>query len=192
MKKNDSNKTPTLWRIFYQTFILSMFTLGGGYVMISMMKERFVDKMGWLTADELTGLIALGQSSPGAMVVNVCVLMGYSIKGFGGAISALLGTALPPVIILAAIWRVYGIISSDPWVAAAFRGMRAGVAAVMADIVVTLAAPFFKKGSLVYVAVMAAAFLICYFLEVNVAFVVLGAAVLGIIIGAVGRRRAET
>lgn len=190
--KNKDSKAPTLWRIFYQTFILSMFTLGGGYVMISMMKERFVDKWGWLTDDELTELIALGQSSPGAMIVNACVLMGYRIRGLAGALLALLGTALPPIIVLAAIWQVYDVISGNPWVSAAFRGMRAGVAAIMADIVVALAAPYFKRDSIVYVAVMAASFGICYFLEVNAAFVVLGAALLGILIGVVQRRRAET
>lgn len=191
MKKKD-DKSPTLWRIFAQTFILSMFTIGGGYVMISLMKERFVDKWGWITGDELTELIALGQSSPGAMVVNVCVLMGYRIRGFAGAVIALLGTALPPIIVLAAIWEIYGVISGNAWVSAAFKGMRAGVAAIVADITVSLAAPFMRKDSIPYIAIMVAAFAICFFLEVNVAFVVLGSAVLGVVVGAVSRRRARS
>lgn len=188
--KKKADKAPTLWRIFSQTFILSMFTIGGGYVMISLMKERFADRWGWITEDELTELIALGQSAPGAMVINACVLMGYSLKGFWGAVCALLGTALPPIIVLSAIWEIYGLISGNEWVSAAFRGMRAGVAAIVADVVVSLAAPFMRRDSIPYILIMVAAFAICFFLEVNVAFVVLGSAVLGVILGAVSRRRA--
>jgi chromate transporter len=188
---DTSEKKPNCWRLFLYTFILSAFTIGGGYVMIPLMKERFVKKLGWIDENELAELVALGQSAPGAMVVNAAVIMGYRLLGVPGAIAALLGTALPPIIILAALWRAYDLVSDNKWVAAAFRGMRAGVAAVIADVVVTMAAPYLKKTELVYAAVMLSAFAVAFFFEINVAFIILAAAVLGIIIGAIGKRRRE-
>lgn len=184
-------KKPNIWRLFYYCFILSAFTIGGGYVMVPLMHERFVNKLGWIDDDELTELVALGQSAPGAMVVNSSVIMGYRLLGFWGAIAALLGTALPPIIILAALWQIYDLVADNKWVSAAFRGMRAGVAAVIADVVVTMAAPYLKKTELVFALIMFAAFAVGLLCNVNVAFIILGAAVLGVIIGAVTRGRAE-
>lgn len=157
--------------------------------MVPMMRERFVDKLGWISADELSELIALGQSAPGAMVINSTVIMGYRLLGFGGAMFALLGTALPPIIILTVIWSFYDLIRDNKWVAAAFRGMRAGVSAVIADVVVTMAAPYIKKEQLLYTFIMAAAFIISFLFEINVAFIILGSAVLGLIIGEIQKRR---
>ena len=182
--KEKSSK-PSIWRLFYYSFILSAFTIGGGYVMVPLMHERFVNKLRWIDENELTELVALGQSAPGAMVVNSSVIMGYRLLGLPGAIAALLGTALPPIIILAALWQVYDLVADNKWVAAAFRGMRAGVAAVIADVVVTMAAPYLKKTELIYAIIMVAAFLVAMLFEINVAFIILGSAVLGLIIGAV-------
>ena len=188
--ENNRSK-PTYWKLFLYTFILSAFTIGGGYVMIPLMKERFVDKLGWIDTDELEELVALGQSAPGAMVVNSATIMGYRLLGLGGAICALLGTALPPIIILAAIWKIYDLISDNVWVSAAFRGMRAGVAAVIADVVVTMAEPYLKKGERVSALIMAAAFAVSLCFNVNVAFIILGSAVLGVVIGLIRKRRAK-
>lgn len=189
MSQKESNSKPTCWKLFLYTFMLSAFTIGGGYVMVPLMNERFVDKLGWISSDELAELVALGQSAPGAMVINATVIMGYRLLGFGGAVCALLGTALPPIIILAAFWSFYDLIRDNKWVAAAFRGMRAGVAAVIADVVVTMAAPYIKKDQALYAAIMAAAFIVAFSFEINVAFVILGSAVVGLLIGEIQKRR---
>ncbi len=177
------------WAIFYNTFKMSAFTIGGGYVMIPMMKERFVDKLGWIDSDELAELTALGQSAPGAMVINTSALMGYRLLGFSGAACAVLGTALPPLIILAAVCRFYELIRDNTYVSAAFRGMRAGVAAVIADVVISMGAPYFKKDKLPSIFIMVAAFLAAFFLDINIALVIASCGVLGIIIGAIHRKQ---
>ena len=186
------NGRPTYFALFAHTFTLSAFTIGGGYVMIPLMKERFVDKLRWITDDELSELTALGQSSPGAMVINTAVLMGYRLLGFWGALCALLGTALPPLIILSVVCYFYDSIRGNRFVSAAFRGMRAGISAVIADTVVCMAVPYTKKDEAPYILIMAGAFAAAWFFDINVAFVILACGFLGVILGAIQRKRGKS
>lgn len=188
-KKSDKL---SYWSLFLNTFVMSAFTVGGGYVMIPLMRERFVEKLGWIDQDELTELTALGQSAPGAMIINSTAIMGYRLLGFRGAVCAVLGTALPSVIVLAVISTFYELIRDNAYVSAAFRGMRAGVAAVIADTVVAMAAPYFRRETAVSVVIMAGAFLVAFALNVNVAFIIIGCGLFGIILGAVQRKRGKT
>ena len=183
------NGKPNCWAIFVHTLTLSAFTIGGGYVMIPMMKERFVEKLGWISGDDLAELTALGQSAPGAMVVNACAMMGYKLLGFRGAVCAVVGTALPPLVILSIVCTFYELIRDNRFVSAAFRGMRAGVAAVIADTVVTMAAPYMKKTELLSICIMVLAFAAAFFFDINVAFIIISCGALGAIIGAVRQRR---
>jgi len=157
--------------------------------MIPMLREQFSEKLGWIDKDELTELTAIGQSSPGAMIVNVSVLMGYRLLGFWGAICALLGTALPAIILLIAAYYLYDIIRDNRYVSAAFRGMSAGVSAVIADTVATMALPFIKKNELLYAAIMVAAFIAAWLFGINVALVIVSCGIVGIVIGVFRDRR---
>ena len=186
-----SKSEPTCFNIFLHTLILSAFTIGGGYVMVPLMRERFVEKMGWIDEGELAELIALGQSAPGAMVINSATLMGYRLRGLPGALCAISGTALPPILILSLVCMFYELIRDNAYVSAAFRGMRAGVAAVIADTVVTMAAPYLHKDKAPYIAIMLAAFAAAFVFSVNVAFVIIACGALGVLLGALSRRGAK-
>lgn len=175
--------------LFYYTLILSAFTIGGGYVMVPLMRERFVKELGWIDEDELSELIALGQSAPGAMVINSATLMGYRLLGLPGALCAITGTFLPPLLILSAVCLFYELIRDNVYVSAAFRGMRAGIAAVIADTVVSMASPYLHKDKLPYIAIMLAAFVAAFCFSVNVAFVIIACGALGILLGVYERRR---
>jgi len=157
--------------------------------MIPMLKERFVEKLGWLNEDELVEMTAIGQSAPGAMILNIGVLIGYRLLGFWGAVSALLGTALPAIVLLAATAYFYELIRGSHYVSAAFRGMNAGVAAVIADTVVGMAAPYLKKEGVLYALIMAGAFIAAFFFNVNVAFVIIACGIVGVVIGLLRGRR---
>ena len=185
----SKNQRPTCIGIFLQTLSLSTFTLGGGYVMIPLLRERFVEKLGWLDENELTEMTAIGQSAPGAMIINVSVLVGYRLRGFWGAVCALLGTSLPAIVLLATACYFYDLIRGNRFVSAAFRGMNAGVAAVIADLVVDMAAPYLKKDQVLYALIMVGAFLAAFFLHINVALVIVSCGIVGVIIGAVRCRR---
>ena len=98
-----------LLKLFTTTFYISMFTFGGGFVIVTFMKKKFVDELGWINEEEMLDYAAIAQSSPGAIAVNTAILVGFKIKGTIGMLVAVLGTILPPMIIIAAISFIYDI-----------------------------------------------------------------------------------
>lgn len=186
---NKKPMGPTCGGLFLNCLAISSFTLGGGYVMISLMKERFCDRLGWINQDDLTELMALGQSAPGALVINSCSIMGYRLLGLPGAICAALGTALPAIVLLMLVSVFYEFIRDNVYVSAAFRCMRGAVVAIVADAVISMAEPYFKNSNALYLAVMAMAFLLPVFLDVNVGIIIVFCALFGILFGSLQRRK---
>ena len=122
-------------KLFTSTFYLSAFTFGGGYVIIPLMKKKFVDDLQWIEKDEMLNFAAIAQSSPGAVAVNAAILLGYRIAGIPGALVTILGTVLPPLLILSVISFFYAAFRDNAVVNAVLKGMQAGVTAVIADVV---------------------------------------------------------
>ena len=90
-------------KLFFSTFKLSACTFGGGFVIIPLMRKKFVEELGWIEEDEMMDLTAIAQSSPGAIAVNASILVGYHVAGFPGAMLTVLGTILPPLMIISII-----------------------------------------------------------------------------------------
>ena len=90
-------------RLFGETFRLSACTFGGGFVIIPLMRKRFVEELKWIEEQEMLDLTAIAQSSPGAIAVNAAILIGYHAAGIPGAMTTELGSVMPPIII------IYGI-----------------------------------------------------------------------------------
>ena len=102
--KKDYRKLGTL---FKTVFILSACTFGGGFVIVSLMKKKFVEELKWLDEDEMLDVTAITQSAPGPLPVNASVIIGYRIAGVLGSLTAVLGTILPPMIIISIISEFY-------------------------------------------------------------------------------------
>ena len=96
-------KKKVLWKIFISTLYLSAFTFGGGYVIVTLMKKKFVDEYHWIEEDEMLDLIAIAQSSPGAIAVNGAIVVGYKLAGIAGALTAIIATVIPPFVIISLI-----------------------------------------------------------------------------------------
>lgn len=96
--KKEEKKSQILWQLFKATFLLSAFTFGGGFVIVSLMKKKFVEELGWLDESEMLDITAIAQSSPGPIPINASVILGYRMCGIPGSLVAILGTALPPMI----------------------------------------------------------------------------------------------
>ena len=96
-----------LWKLFLSTLYLSAFTFGGGYVIVTLMKDKFVDKYHWIEENEMLDLIAIAQSAPGAIAVNGAIVVGYKLAGLAGVLTAIFGTVLPPFLIISAISVFY-------------------------------------------------------------------------------------
>ena len=120
-------------KLFFSTFKLSACTFGGGFVIIPLMRKKFVEELGWIEEDEMMDLTAIAQSSPGAIAVNASILVGYHVAGFSGAMLTVLGTILPPLIIISIISMSYQAFRDNAIVNMAMAGMLCGVAAVICD-----------------------------------------------------------
>ena len=168
-----------LRKLFLSTLYLSAFTFGGGYVIVTLLKQRFVDQLHWIDEEEMLDMVAIAQSSPGAIAVNGAIVVGYKLAGLAGIAAAMLGAIIPPFVILTAISYVYALFRSSAVIQALLRGMKAGVAAVIVSVVWDMAAGIVKGKNLLQLAVMLAAFVAGYFLKVNVVLIILTTAVLG-------------
>lgn len=162
------------------TFFLSAFTFGGGFVIIPLMKKKFVDELGWIDDNEMMDLMAIAQSSPGSIAVNASIMIGYKSFGFFGALVATLGTVLPPLIILSVISQFYFAFSTNLYVAAALGAMQAGIAAVVLDVVYTMARTLFEKNKVINIVVLTLAFIFLHFLKVNVIYLIVLGAIIGV------------
>lgn len=169
-----------LWPLFLATLYISTFTFGGGFVIVTFMKRKFVDSLKWLSEEEMLDFAALAQASPGAIAVNAAILVGWRVCGFAGMVVAVLGTILPPMVILSVISLFYAAFAANRWVALALKGMQAGVAAVILDVACGLGAKVAKERSALSLALMAGAFLANFVFDVNVIFIILAAALAGV------------
>ncbi|HJC14415.1 MAG TPA: chromate transporter [Candidatus Fusicatenibacter intestinigallinarum] len=173
-------KSTVLKKLFLSTLSLSAFTFGGGYVIISLMKTKFVDELHWITEDEMLDMTAIAQSSPGAIAVNGAIVVGYKLAGIPGVLISVLGAILPPMVILSVVSLCYDAFISNPVIAALLKGMESGIGAVIASVVWDMAAGIVKQKSVFSIAVMAGSFLACMVWKVNVVFIILAAAALGV------------
>jgi len=160
-------------KLFTSTFYLSAFTFGGGYVIIPLIKKKFADDLQWIEEEEMLNLTAIAQTSPGAVAVNAAILLGYRVAGISGALVTILGTVLPPFITLSVISVFYTIFRDNAVVNAVLKGMQAGIAAVIADVVMSLGGNVFKQNDILSVIVMVGAFIATFFLRINVMYIIL-------------------
>ena len=182
-------KAALLCKLFLSTLYISAFTFGGGFVIVTFMKRKFVDELGWIDEQEMLDLTALAQSSPGAIAVNAAILVGWRVGGFLGMVTAVIGTVLPPITILSVISLFYAAFAANPYVALVLKGMQAGVAAVILDVVWGLGANVVKTKSPIHLVVMAAAFIATFVYGVNVIYIILAAGLLGVVLAMVQRQK---
>jgi chromate transporter len=178
-------------QLFFSTLYLSTFTFGGGYVIVTLLKEKFVDELHWIDEEEMLDLVAIAQSSPGAIAVNGAIVLGYRMAGIPGVIVSVLGSVIPPVVILTVISFFYTAFKSNVWIQALLRGMTAGVSAVILSVVWDMTAGLVKQKDLSLLIVAVLAFAANYFFRLNVIFIILVCAVFGVIRTLLRERRAR-
>lgn len=176
-----SGRAKTLLTLFFNMLYISTFTFGGGFVIVTLMKQKFVDKLHWMDESEMLDMTAIAQSSPGAIAVNAAILVGWRTAGFAGMLTAVVATILPPMVILSAISYCYQAFESNRYVALALRGMQAGVAAVILSVVFDLGGKVVQERSALSILLMILAFLATFVFNVNVVLIILAAAAVGVV-----------
>lgn len=161
-------------QLFWTTFSLSLFTFGGGFVIISLMRKKMVVKLGWIDDEEMLDFVTIAQSSPGPIAVNGSLMVGYHLAGLSGALVAVLGTVLPPMIILSLVSLGYQAVSGNVWIGAAFHGMRAVVAAIVMQVTWALFKPLLDKREFLPLFLFVLSLVLLFILKVNIMLVMVG------------------
>ena len=180
MHTPDQKPRTRLWTLFTSMLTLSSFTFGGGFVIVTLMKRRFVDELGWMDEDEMLDIAAMAQSTPGAIAVNAAVLTGTRIGGTIGMLVAVLGTVIPPFVLLSVLSLCYEAFRQLYPVRLALAGMQAGVAAVILDVAWGLGKNVVRKKDRVDLVLMALVFIAQWFINLNTAVIILSAAAVGL------------
>ena len=189
--EEDQSRAKTLLKLFITNLYISAFTFGGGFVIVTFMKKKFVDELHWIDEQEMLDLTAIAQSCPGAIAVNVSIMVGWRVSGFLGMVISVLGTIIPPVAILSIISFFYNAFATNPYVALVLKGMQAGVAAVILDVVFNLGWKVFREKDWIHIAVMVLAFAATFILGINVMYIILVSALIGAVASISGRKDKE-
>ena len=184
-------KSDKYFKLFFSTFYLSAVTFGGGYVIVPLLKKKFVDDLQWIDEDEMLNLTAIAQASPGPVAVNVSLLMGYQIAGIAGALIAISGTVLPPLITISIISIFYSVFRNNAVVGGVLKGMQAGVAAVICDVVINMGGRIVKDKDILSIVVMIGTFVLAHCFKVNIIFIILGCGILGVMRSFLSKQRKE-
>lgn len=182
-------KKEKLWKLFTSTFTLSAFTFGGGYVIVTLMKERFVDRYHWIEEEEMLDMTAIAQSAPGPIAVNGAIVVGYKLAKIPGVLVSVAGTILPPFLILSLISLFYDAFVDNIWVSTVLDGMQAGVAALIAAVVWDMSAGVVREHNALDITVLIAAFALNQFFGVNVVIIIFACIVIGVIRSIAGRKK---
>ena len=126
-------------QLFWTYLKIGTFTIGGGYVMLSMIEREIVDCKGWIDREEFMNMIALAQAAPGLIAVNSAIFIGWRIGGWRGVIATVLGAVLPSFLIILAIAMVFQSYKDLPAVEAVFKGIRPAVVALIAAPLIRMA-----------------------------------------------------
>ena len=168
-------------KLFWEMLQISTFTFGGGFVIIGMMQKKFCDELHWVSEEEVLDMTAIAQSAPGALAVNSAIIFGYRIGGLKGVAVSTLATILPPLVIISVICNIYDAFSTNQIVQTALQVMRAGVAAVILDVVIDLAGKVLNTKDYLNIVLMVVAFIASWLFKVSSVTLILLFLCLGIL-----------
>ncbi len=172
----DMEKKVSLWQLFWVFAKIGAFTIGGGYAMIPIIQAE-MSRRGWIGDDDLPDIVALSQSAPGVMAVNISIFAGHKLRGFKGSVAATLGSILPSFLIILGIAMFFSAFKDNPYVERAFKGIRPVVISLIAIPMVNMARKSCKNAWAWLVAVLS--LVLVAFLNVSPIYIILCVIVLG-------------
>lgn len=168
-----------IFELFWEFFKLGLFTIGGGMTMIPLLQGIVSDRKKWLTPDEVVDCIAVSQSLPGVIAINMATYVGHRKKGIPGAVFATAGVILPSLISIILVIEVLKGIGDNRYVTGALMGIRAAATGLIAYSAYSVGKKVLKDAFCWMIA--GAAFVLITFLDVSIVYIVIGAALLGIL-----------
>ena len=190
MNKRKSLKDNLYVSLFWEFFKLGLFTIGGGMAMLPLIQDIVVEKKGWMSEEEAVDCIAVGQSLPGVIAINIGTYVGYRKHGIPGALAATFGVVLPAFVSIIILVALLGVIGDNRFVTGAFMGIKAAVCGLLIVTSVKLLMQMckgrpgepVKKGRVVFTVIMSLASLIAVgFFGITAVLVILAGIVIGIV-----------
>ena len=176
-KKFEGNNI--LWKLFKDTFLISAFTIGGGFVIIPLLKAKFVDEYHWIDDDEALNLVAIAQSAPGVVATNASIGLGYRFAGVKGALTAVFATILPPLITIGIIAYCYDLFAKNPFIQLLLKGMQCGATAIIINVAYDLLKKELKKKLVLPILIIVGTFIANYVFKINLMYAVIVDALIG-------------
>ncbi len=178
--------------LFITFFKTGLFTFGGGYAMLPLLKSELVDKHRWLTEEELLDYFSIGQCTPGIIAINVATFCGYKLKKIPGSLTATAAMIMPSLIIIILVASTLSYFMQDQTVASAFAGIRIGVTALLANLVINMGRTIYRQSQCrpLHLVIFFLALILLFFAGVSAVFIVVLAAAAGFIPGLLKRRKA--
>jgi chromate transporter len=175
-----------LWELFIIFFKIGTFTIGGGYAMVPLIEKEVVDKKKWIDRDDFLDMLALAQSAPGPIAVDVAVFVGYKVAGVPGSIVSVLGSILTAFAVLLATAVYFTGVKDNAIIGRIFNGIRPAVVALIAAPVIRLgkSAKINRKTIIIPVITV----ILVAFLNVNPIYVILASILAGLLFGTMKKR----
>lgn len=174
-------KRKLLLSVFYVFLKISPLTFGGGYAMLAMIEYEVVEKYKWMKKQDMTDILAISQSVPGAVAINLAIMIGYRLAGLLGALIALLGIVLPTIFIVILMSVLFLSFHHHPIVNAIFKGIGASVVAL-----IVYAGFAMRKTAIIDIPTLMLtifSILVLIFSSINPIWVILFGLIIGILIG---------
>ena len=185
--KNVTQKMVKYCELFYSFLKIGTFTVGGGYAMIPLMEEELVDKRQWMSREEFLDQLALSQSMPGVLAVNMATGLGYRLRGMWGAVSAIAGNIVMPIVFILVLALLFREFRDNVYVERFFMGVRPAVVAL-------ITAPVFRLGQSAkigwkdcWIPIVAA--LLIWLFDVSPILIILAAVALGFAYGRIVNKK---
>ena len=168
-------------KLFLSTFLISAFTVGGGFVIIPLLKMKYVDEYAWLDDKETLDLVAVAQSMPGVVACNASIILGYRVAGFAGALTALTATILPPLITLSVIAVCYDAFATNHYIKLILKGMQCGATALILNVMFDLISKQLKKKLLLPIIIMTVTFISALVFRANIMMIIVIDGLIGLL-----------
>jgi len=136
-----------LLELFWTFFLIGAFTFGGGYAMIAMIQQQVISR-GWMEMEQLIDFIAIAESTPGPIAVNMATFVGSEMGGLAGALCATIGVVLPSFVVILLVARCYEAFRRSKWVKGVMGGLKPAVVGLIGSAVVTVALAIFMPGGI--------------------------------------------
>ena len=155
-------------KLLFMTTLSVSATANSGYAILSVLKNRFVDRYKWFAQEQMNDFIALAQSTPGPVAVNISSIIGYQSAGIFGTLAAVTGCILPPILVMIVVTFFYQAVAANPYVRIFMQGMQAGVCAMLADVILSLFSNILKKDAVLHILLTILCFLAVRYTGISV------------------------